>query len=151
MKITKFIAAERPWQTKQQATDLTLFVNNGNMATNTTETAIPNSQLPRRRYPYCDVVARRAWSEDPESYAGGRIATGRGSHAGQVKGDDPDKKGYPSRPGWGLGLGLTTPPCKTWICLETSTEGWEGHGPKMGRSATEEKRRASYKHNVKIQ
>jgi hypothetical protein len=31
-------------------------------------------------------------SEDPESYDGGSIATGRGSHARQVKGDDPDKR-----------------------------------------------------------
>jgi len=30
------------------------------------------------------------WSNDPESYAGGRIATGRASLAGKVKGDDPD-------------------------------------------------------------
>jgi hypothetical protein len=79
-----------------------------------------------------------AWSEDPECYARGRVATGRGSHAGQVTGDDPDL------PGWGLGVELTTPPCKTWICLETSTEaseeeeGWGGHGPKTGRSAIEE-------------
>jgi hypothetical protein len=44
-------------------------------------------------------------------------------------------------------MGLTTPPCKTWICLETSTEAsesrveeecWGGHGPKTGRSAIEE-------------
>jgi hypothetical protein len=26
----------------------------------------------------------------PESYVGSRVATGRGSLAGQVKGDDPD-------------------------------------------------------------
>jgi hypothetical protein len=44
-----------------------------------------------------DVVAGLAWSEDPESYASGSIDIDRGSHAGQVKGDDP---------GWGLGLGL---------------------------------------------
>ena len=31
-------------------------------------------------------------------------ATGR-----QVKGDEPDKKGYPGPPGWGFGVGLTTP------------------------------------------
>jgi hypothetical protein len=43
-----------------------------------------------------------------------------------------------------LGVGLTTPLCKTWICLETSTEaseeeeGWGGSGPKTGRSAIEE-------------
>jgi hypothetical protein len=36
-------------------------------------------------------------------------ATGRASHARQVKGDDPDKKGYPGPPGWGLGVRLTTP------------------------------------------
>jgi hypothetical protein len=35
-------------------------------------------------------------------------ATGRVSHAGQVKGDDPDEKGYPGPPGWWLGVGLTT-------------------------------------------
>jgi hypothetical protein len=36
-------------------------------------------------------------------------ATGRASHARQVKGDDPDEKGYAGPPGWGLGVGLTTP------------------------------------------
>jgi hypothetical protein len=39
-------------------------------------------------------------------------ATGRASHARQVKGDDPDKKGYPGHLGWGLGMRLTTPPHK---------------------------------------
>jgi hypothetical protein len=29
-----------------------------------------------------------------------------------VKGDDPDKKGYPGPPGWGFGVGLTTPHSK---------------------------------------
>jgi hypothetical protein len=43
------------------------------------------------RYPYFDVVVGLAWSYDPESYAGRSIATGRVSHAGQVKGDDLDK------------------------------------------------------------
>jgi hypothetical protein len=33
-------------------------------------------------------------------------ATGRASHARQVKGDDPDKKGYPGPTGWGFGVGL---------------------------------------------
>jgi hypothetical protein len=70
-------------------------------------------------------MAGLAWSKDPESYAVGSIATGAGSHAGQVKSDDPDKKGYPSRPGWGLGVGLKTPPGKTWICFETSSEASE--------------------------
>ena len=44
-------------------------------------------------YPYLDVVVVLAWSYDPESYAGGRGATGSASHARQVKGDAPDKKG----------------------------------------------------------
>jgi hypothetical protein len=37
-------------------------------------------------------------------------ATGRASPARQVKGDDPDKKGYPGPPGWGLSVRLTTSP-----------------------------------------
>jgi hypothetical protein len=36
-------------------------------------------------------------------------ATGRASHERQVTGDDTDKKGYPGPPGWGFGVGLTTP------------------------------------------
>jgi len=35
-------------------------------------------------------------------------ATTRASHVRQVKGDDPDKKGYPGPPSWGLGVRLTT-------------------------------------------
>jgi len=44
-------------------------------------------------------------------------ATGRASHARQVKGDDPDEKGYPGPPGWGLDMRLTTSPCKKKILL----------------------------------
>jgi hypothetical protein len=39
-------------------------------------------------------------------------ATGRASHARQVKGDDPDIKGYPDPPGRGFGMELTTPHSK---------------------------------------
>ena len=42
-------------------------------------------------------------------------ATGRAYDAGQVKGDDPGKKRYPSPPGWGLGVKLTTPPRKKML------------------------------------
>jgi hypothetical protein len=52
-------------------------------------------------------------------------ATGRASHARQVKGDDPDKKEYPGSPGWGLGVRLTTSPCKKIYCYET-TRGGQG-------------------------
>jgi hypothetical protein len=45
-------------------------------------------------------------------------ATGRASHARQVKGDDPDKKGYPGPPGWGIGVGLTTPHSKKLIVMK---------------------------------
>jgi hypothetical protein len=36
-------------------------------------------------------------------------ATGRASHARQVKGDEQDEKEYPGPPDWGLGVELTTP------------------------------------------
>jgi hypothetical protein len=42
-------------------------------------------------------------------------ATGRAFHAGQVKCDEPDKKGYPGPPGWRFGVGLTTPHSKKFI------------------------------------
>jgi hypothetical protein len=45
-------------------------------------------------------------------------ATGRASHARQVKGDDPDKKGYPGPPDWGFGVGLTTPHSKKLIATK---------------------------------
>jgi hypothetical protein len=48
-------------------------------------------------------------------------ATGKVSHARQVKGDDPDKKGYPGPPGWGFGVGLTTPHSKK-PCYESRTK-----------------------------
>jgi hypothetical protein len=68
--------------------------------------------FPHRRYLHFEVVVRLAWSNDPESYTGGSIATGRVSQAGQVKGDDPDKERYPGPPDWGLSVGLTALPRK---------------------------------------
>jgi hypothetical protein len=54
------------------------------------------------RYAYLGAVLGFAWSNDPESYAGGCVAAGRASHAWQSKGDDPDEKGYPGPPRWGF-------------------------------------------------
>jgi len=53
---------------------------------------------------------RPAWSNDPESCAGGNAASDRASHATQVKSDDPHNKGYTGSPRRGFGVGLTTPP-----------------------------------------
>lgn len=50
-------------------------------------------------------MGKLAQSNDPapDSCAGsGFVATGRVSHACEVKDDDPDKKEYPCPPGWGL-------------------------------------------------
>jgi hypothetical protein len=33
----------------------------------------------------------------------GSVSTDRASRAGEVDGDDPEKKGYPAPPGWELG------------------------------------------------
>jgi hypothetical protein len=86
---------------------------------------------PCRRYPYFDVVAGLAWSEDSESYAGSSIATGWGSHAGQIKGDDPDKKGYPGPPGWGLGMCWQPHPVKLGFVLKPQLN--PGKRKKVGR------------------
>jgi hypothetical protein len=58
---------------------------------------------------YFNVAVWLAWSNVPDSYAGGSVATGRAVHARQVKGDDRDKKGYPGLPGWGVGRGANNP------------------------------------------
>jgi len=61
-------------------------------------------------YPCFAVVVGAMWSNDPESYAGCTVATSRTSNARQVKGDDPDEKGYPSLPGWGWAWGFKLRP-----------------------------------------
>jgi hypothetical protein len=50
-------------------------------------------------------------SNDPESYAGGSVATGRVFYTSQVDGDDPDKKVIPlsSRLGFGCEAAILTP------------------------------------------
>ena len=45
-------------------------------------------------------------------------ANGRASHSRQVKGDNPDKKGYLGPPDWGFGVGLTTPHSKKLIVMK---------------------------------
>jgi hypothetical protein len=72
-------------------------------------------------YLYFDTVLGLAWSNDPESYDGSSIAIGRVSHARQVKGDDPDRKGYPGSSGLGLGVGLKLAPQKS-IVFESSQQ-----------------------------
>jgi len=52
------------------------------------------------------------WSNDPDSYASGSVATGRASHVEQAVCDDPDNRGYPD---WGLGVRLTILPPKTYL------------------------------------
>jgi hypothetical protein len=61
---------------------------------------------PHRRYPYFDVVVGLVRSFDPEICAGCSEGTCTPFHASQVKGDDPDKKGYPGSPGWGWDVRL---------------------------------------------
>jgi len=54
-------------------------------------------------YHYFDVVVVFAWLKDPESYAGGSVATGRVSHTRQVIDDDQEEKRYPGPPCWVVG------------------------------------------------
>jgi NADH:ubiquinone oxidoreductase subunit 5 (subunit L)/multisubunit Na+/H+ antiporter MnhA subunit len=46
--------------------------------------------VPYRRCLHFEVVGGLEWSNDPDSYAGSSVATGRASLARKVKGDDPD-------------------------------------------------------------
>ena len=67
-----------------------------------------------------------AWSKDPESYAGGSVATGTTSHARQVKGDDPEEKGYAGPPCCGSGVRRMTSPRKNVFVQNTSKTPWMG-------------------------
>jgi len=78
---------------------------------------------PHRRYPYCNVQVGLEWSNDPESYVRGRIATVMASHVRQVKGDVADKEEYPGPPRWGLGVRFTISPRKKYVCWEASNIG----------------------------
>ena len=43
-------------------------------------------------------------SKDPKSYAGASVPTGKVGQVGQVKGNNPDEKGYFGNLGLGLGV-----------------------------------------------
>jgi hypothetical protein len=45
-----------------------------------------------RKYPNFDVVVGLVWSNVPESYADGSVATGRASHDRQVRGETHTKR-----------------------------------------------------------
>ena len=57
-----------------------------------------------------------AWSDDPESYAGGSIATGRTSRDRNVKGNDQEKKGVAWSSRLDVGRGDKTPHYKNAFC-----------------------------------
>ena len=52
--------------------------------------AVGMLKSPSRRCLHFEVVGGLEWSNDPESYADGSVATGRASLAGKVKGNDSD-------------------------------------------------------------
>jgi hypothetical protein len=61
-----------------------------------------------------------AWSKKPEGNAGGSVATGRASHAGQVKGEKPDETRQSRPPGWGMGVRPKNSPRKNSYVEKTS-------------------------------
>jgi len=65
-------------------------------------------------------------------------ATGRASHARQVQGEDPDKKEYPRPPGWGFGVGLTTPHSKKLTVTNVEQYCSTGQSPQRAVAPTEE-------------
>jgi hypothetical protein len=65
------------------------------------------------------------WSNDPVAMLAAAYATGRVSHARRVKGDDPDEKGYPGPPGWGLAWGCVGYTVKN-LLLRKSKKGKAG-------------------------
>ena len=71
-------------------------------------------------------VRRLAWCNDSESYAGGSVATGMATLAGQVKGEHPDKERYTGPPGWGLDRwASTSSPGKKTYMLKNLDKGSE--------------------------
>jgi hypothetical protein len=69
---------------------------------------------PNRRYLHLDEgtlyrVIGLAYLEDPECYAGGSVATGRVTLAGQDEGERSDEERYLGLPGWWLMRWTSTP------------------------------------------
>jgi hypothetical protein len=60
-------------------------------------------------YIYYNCATGLAYLEDPECYAGGSVATGRVSLAGQDEGERSDEERYLGPPGWGLRRWTSTP------------------------------------------
>jgi hypothetical protein len=89
--------------------------------------------------PYSGIVVGLVWSNNPEGYSGGTVATGRVSHSGNVKGDDPNKKGYPGPPGWEFGVMLTTSPTQKTSLFEKPNDGrrMENNGRRPGKKYLE--------------
>jgi hypothetical protein len=68
------------------------------------------------------IYVTLAIQSDPESHGGNSVASGRASRARQVKGVDPEKRGYPVPPGSGLGVELTTPKAYTTVSDERGSQ-----------------------------
>jgi hypothetical protein len=85
------------------------------------------------------------WSYDPKSHVAGAYATDRASHAREVKGDDPDKKGYNVPPGWGFGVGLRTPHSKKLILTKVEQRIKLDRFNADGRKRTEKMERFGYR------
>ena len=93
-------------------------------------------------YPYFDVVVGLARSYKPESYAGGSLVTGRASHARQVEGNGPGKKGHPGPPCWRSVMGRVCQarqsyprewrPCRSEVQVFLAREEVPGTGPIPG-------------------
>jgi hypothetical protein len=65
----------------------------------------------------------------------------RACHARQVKGDDPEKKGYPGPSGLGFGVGLTAPHSKNLIVTKVEQREKLDRFNDDGRKTTEKMER----------